>query len=52
MQIVDICHIVLELCLVNKKEERSKKKKNIIKNFAFDFLDREKKSQDSGAIFE
>ena len=36
---------------MNKKEER-RKKKNKIENFPFDFLDCEKKSWDSGAIFD
>ena len=34
-----------------KKEERKKKKKSKIEIFAFDFLDCEEKSWDSGAIF-
>ena len=36
---------------MKKKTERRKKKKNKIEILAFDFLDCEEKSWDSGAIF-
>ena len=40
VQIVRICRILSELCLMKKKEERKKKKNNNkIENFTFDFLD-------------
>ena len=46
--------ILLELCLMKKKkkEKRKNKKKNKIEISAFDFLDGEEKSWDSGAIFD
>ena len=34
------------------ERERKKKKRNKIDNFAFDFLDAEEKSWDSGAVFD
>ena len=37
--------------MMKKKKERRRKKKNKIKIFAFDFLDCDEKSWDSGAIF-
>ena len=48
MQIIDICLVLFEICLMKKK----KKKKNKIEIFAFDFLDYEEKSWNSGAIFD
>ena len=46
-------HKFLELCLMKKKKEerRKKNKNNKIQFFAFDFLDWEERSWDSGAIF-
>ena len=51
MQIICIHHIRFELCLMKKKKERRRKKKNKIELFAFDFLDCEEKSWDSGLYF-
>ena len=51
VQIVGIRYKLLELCLMKKKTERRKKKKNKFKTLAFDFLDCEEKSWDSGAMF-
>ena len=50
VQIVCICRILLSY--VDEKEEEERKKEEQIETFAFDFLDCEEKSLDSGAIFE
>ena len=53
-QIVRICCILFELCLMKKKkeEEERRKKNNKIEIFTFNFVDCEEKSWDSGAIFD
>ena len=58
VQIVNIRHIPLELCLMEKKERKKerrrkrRKKKNKIKILAFDFLDCEEKYWNLEAIFD
>ena len=47
--IVRIRHMLFELCLMVKKE--GERKKNKIEIFAFDFIDCEEKSWNSGTIF-
>ena len=43
--------ILFELCVMEKKKKKKKARKNKIGIFAFDFLDCEETSWNSGAIF-
>ena len=48
--IVRIRCLLFEICLMKKKKKKKTKKKMEI--FTFHFLDREKKSWDSGGVFD